>query len=397
MAGNQREMQRREKREVKDRRNRIIIWSVIAVIVAVLVVMKIFEINVNSVKDRFTDENGKLSLTQGVSVNNLPYNIDASQNVKMTNFNNRLGILTPNKFIVFNTKSAEAGYVFEHGYSNPVSASSGIYTLVYDQGGSSYRVDTVSEQVYEEELDNTIFCADVSKNGTAAIATASEEKLCDIKVFSAALEKKLDISLSYGYIIDIALSDNSKQIAAAVVSSENAQLKTTVYFYNLDGSEAGSVQLPSGTLADIRYDGKTLWAVGDSYLGIIKNFKYEDVYKQGTINMKCFNYNLSGDIITAYGDYTNSTEYTVACVKSSGKIKNEFNITGNVKSISANDTLVSVLMSDETVSYSINSGEVKERAPASDAVKSICRIGSAVYIHKQSVIDVAVKSEDGND
>ena len=394
MAGNQREMERREKREKKDRRNKAIVWSIIAVIVVILAVMKIFEINVNDVKDRFTDENGNFTLTEGVESSNFPYSIDASQNVKLVNINNKIGVLTPNSFTVLDGKEATADYLFEHGYSNPVLKTAGVYSLVYDQGDNSYRLDTTSEAVYEEELDKSIFCADVAKNGTVAVATSSKEKLCDITVISTSLEKKLEKSISYGYAVDIALNSGGKQVAVATVSSVNAALATTVYIYDVNSGEEFSVALPQGSLAGLRYDGNNIWAVGDTYLGVIKNNKYNPVYEQGTINTECFDFSGSGDLIIAYGGYSNSAEHTIACVKSSGKIKNEFKTDGGTKDICATDSLVSVLTADEIVSYNIKNGEEKEKIAVPDSVKSICRLGSSVFIHRQSVVDKGVASND---
>ena len=51
MAGNQREMRKKELKAKKDRKNKTIIWIIIAIVVAVLIVMKVCEININTVKD----------------------------------------------------------------------------------------------------------------------------------------------------------------------------------------------------------------------------------------------------------------------------------------------------------------------------------------------------------
>lgn len=389
MAGNQREMERRERREQKDKKHKLIIWIIIAVIILVLLIMKVCEININSVKDHFTDENGNFTLTEGVVTDNFPYNIDASQNVKLVNANNKIGVLTPNSYTILDSKDATSDYFFEHGYSNPVLANSGIYSLIYDQGAKKYRLDTVSQPAYEEETETSIICADVSKNGTVALATTSKEKLCDILVYSKSLKKEFELSISSGYIIDIALSDNSKNVTVAVVNSENADLITTLYTYtvNSDGSNEKSIVLPAGTLVDIKYSGNNIWALGDSYLGLVKGEKYVECYPQGAINTKCYTYNPSGDLVLAYGNYNNSSDYIISYIKANGKIKKEISLTGNVRALSASTSLLSVLTTDEIISYNINNGEEKERLSSTDSVKSICRLGSSVFVHRQSLID----------
>ena len=69
MAGNQREMRKKELKAKKDRKNKTIIWIIIAIVVAVLIVMKVCEININTVKEHFTDSSGKLSISQNVEKN----------------------------------------------------------------------------------------------------------------------------------------------------------------------------------------------------------------------------------------------------------------------------------------------------------------------------------------
>ena len=110
MAGNQREMRKKELKAKKDRKNKTIIWIIIAIVVAVLIVMKVCEININTVKEHFTDSSGKLSISQNVDKNNFSYNLDSSQNVTVKNINNKLGVLTPSTFTVIDTKRAVAKY-----------------------------------------------------------------------------------------------------------------------------------------------------------------------------------------------------------------------------------------------------------------------------------------------
>ena len=100
MAGNQRKIEREERREQRERKHKLIVWIVIAIVVLALIIMKICEVNVNSIKDRFTDANGNFTLTEGVVTDNFPFSLDASQNVIVTDFNNMLGVLTPNSFTV---------------------------------------------------------------------------------------------------------------------------------------------------------------------------------------------------------------------------------------------------------------------------------------------------------
>lgn len=388
MAGNQREMQRREKRAKKDKRNRIIIWIIIAVIVAVLAVMKICEININSVKNHFTDENGNFTLSNGVVEDNFPYNLDASKNVVLKAVNNKISIITPTSFTVLNSSDASEEYTFNHGYSNPIVTSCGSYSLIYDQGAKKMRLDTTSDNVYETDSSNSILCADVAKNGTVVYATTSKDKKSDIIVINKSLSEKLKHSISYGYIIAVAINDNASKIAFAAVNSKDAQLKTMLYTMNVSSGEIqGEFEIAQGNILNIEYAGSKLMVVGDDFIGCITGQKnYEDVFKPGTINNICFTYTPSMDLVLVYNDYNNSTDNKLVKIKGT-KVKTEINVAGNVKSVSASSSLVSVLTNNEIITYNLSNGEEKEKIQVDDSVKAICRMGSDVFVHRQSLID----------
>lgn len=396
MAGNQREMQRKEKKARKDRRNKIIIWIVIFIIIAVLAVMKICEININSVKENFTDADGNFTITQGVTDDNFPYNIDSSRNVTLKEVNKKIGVLTPTGFSIIDSKNADVKYTFDHGYSNPILRNSGIYTLIFDQGDKSMRLDTTSENVYETEAKTNIFCADVAKNGSIVYAAASKEKKCDILVYNKSMKNQLSYSISDGYVIAAAINDSGNKISFVAVNSENAQLKSTLYTMNVGENEIKEkIELPQGNVVDIEYSSNNVYVIGDSYLSVITNQKKaQTVYKQGSISTVAYTFTPSNELVFIYNSYTNSTENVIARVKSNGKIRKEGKISGNVKSVSASSSAVSVLTGNEIVSFKLSNLEKTGSTAVEDSVKSICRMGTDVFVHRQSLIDRSGAEED---
>ncbi len=388
MSSNQREIQRSDRRAQKERKTKRIIWIILISLIVILAIMKIFEFNVNSVKERFTDDDGNFSISEGVEGSNFPYNLDSSENVVIKNINNKIGILTPTTFTVINSADASAEYSFDHGYSNPVLESEGIYTVIYDRGQSKYRLDTTSDSVYSETIDNSILCCSLTKGGTVAVASTSEKKLCEINVFTRSLKNISTIEISEGYIIDIAISDDAKKVACAIVNSENANLITSVYIYDVSKGECiKTVELPQGSIADLKYSGSNIITLGDTYLGVIKGGEYKSVYEQGTISATTYCYTPAGELVVAFGSYSNSTENTIALVKPNGRVKSELTFNGIIKDISASSNIVSVLTGNGISGIVFSSGEVKENIETDDSVKSVLRIGSTVYVQKQSIID----------
>ena len=85
--------------------------------------------------------------------------------------------------------------------------------------------------------------------------------------------------------------------------------------------------------------------------------------------------------------YSNSTENVIAYIKKNGQLKREISVSGNIKSVSAGSSLVSVLTNSEIISYNLSDGEEKSRLSTDDSARSICCMGSEIFIHRQSLID----------
>ena len=273
--------------------------------------------------------------------------------------------------------------------SNPVIKTSGIYSLLVDQGSTKMRLDNTSENVYENELKGNILCGDVAKNGNTALATLSGDKLCNVTVYNKSLDKKMSYDFDYGYIIDIAINNSGSKIAFVALNSKNAQLKAKLYTMNVGTSEPKAIlDLPNCNVLDLKYNSDNLYVVADDYIGIVSNQKkLKTVFECGKINTVCYTFTPNDELVLAYNDYSNSTENKLVRVRAGGNTKSETTVNGNIRYISASPSVVSVLTDSNIVTYSLGNMKQKKRVSVDDSVKSICQMGSAVFIHRQSLIE----------
>lgn len=111
-------------------------------VVAALIVMRVAEIDFSSI--------GGSASSQSQS-SGFPYQLASGSNLYFGSVGNDLCLLEDSTYTVLDSSDAEVKYSFEHGYSNPIVKTAGSYSLLYDQGGVSYRLDTNSENVYQEK------------------------------------------------------------------------------------------------------------------------------------------------------------------------------------------------------------------------------------------------------
>lgn len=391
MPSNERENARKEKRRKTDAKAKKIIWIILILIIIALIIMKVCEIDFQSIKDRFVDEDGKISISMTADEDAYPFTIDSSKNVHLYSLNDKLGVLTDTSMTVLNPSDADVLYTFSHGYANPVIKCSGTYFCLADQGGNRLRLDTVNGDVYETKTENTILTADVSRGGTVIYATKSDEAKSTVFVYSKALKKQMELEVSSGYVVAVAIDSSGKKCAYAVVNSKDAKLITTVYTINVgDDEERASFEFAESNLMDLHYSGSgSLYYVGTDGVSVITSQKKQkEIYKTGSVNTVCFSYTDDNELVYVYSDYTESSDNTIARINSSGKVKTEFTVSQKAKAVSSSSNEICVLFTDKVDVYSLTKGDLKSTYKCDETVGDVCKMSSKVFVSRQQLIDV---------
>lgn len=384
----EREEARRERQQKKVNKRKRIIWVIIAIVVAVLLVMKIIEIGMNSSVKPIV-ENGKLSISSSES-SDYPYAIDSSK-VKVEAMEDKLCLLTDSTLTLLNVANANADLSISHGFANPIMETSGRYVCLYDQGSNRFRLDNDKENVYEMKTKTPILCAGVSKNGRVAYAVRGDNSKSTVYVVNKSQSELMKLDVNTGYVVAAALDYSGKKLAIASINSKDAKLITTIEIYNVGNDEMiSSFVLEAVNLMDLHYSKSSdLYVVATNCVQVITNQKKQNVvFDLGEINTNCFTYTDKDELVIAYSKYAGATKDFVSYVKSSGKVKTTIELEANAKYVSSNSNNATVLFSDKIITYSLRNGEVKEEVECDETVSSANRLSSKIFITRQQLVDV---------
>ena len=103
MPTNERANKLREKKRQKDKKTKIIIWSVLGVIVLTIAIMKICEIDFADVKNKISANTAVSSVSEDV----YPYSLNISGNTDVAVVNDKLAVLNDSSLTVFNPTNAK--------------------------------------------------------------------------------------------------------------------------------------------------------------------------------------------------------------------------------------------------------------------------------------------------
>lgn len=389
MPSNERENQRIERKKLKEKKAKKIIWIVLGIVVVLLIVLKVCEID-------FADINNKLgssSISSGAE-SGYPYSVDVRKDSEMQLINGKFYTVSDNSVVSLDPATAKEAYAFDHGYASPVLKSSGNYTCLFDRGGTRIRLDSIGENLYEKTLDRNIITAQVAKNGTIVYSVFTDDAKCKIVAVNKNETKKLDFSVNDGYVTSLAVNSNASEIAFTTVNSKNAFLSSTVHILDVSNeSELFAKEYKKSNILDLHFtDSGNLYVVGDTFLSLVKSNKNaQDVYKQGSISTVNYCFTSSNELVINYSGFSNSSKSKIDFIKQNGNVKTSITLNENSKFISSNSNEITVLLTNKICVYSLTKGELKQSVKCDGSVNSAYTISSRIYVQYGQCVDVIKK------
>ena len=155
----------------------------------------------------------------------------------------------------------------QHGYTTPVMERWGSNYLIYDLGNKSFRVST-DGSTFEEtpQFEHNIYCGAIAKNGSYAIASASDGYTSQLKVYDRDGLILFEWASQQYLISTVAFSPNSKYIVASGFASQGGSLKTVIHVFAFNKDQPLATHtLDDCVMLDIIFNtNDTVTAIGDT-------------------------------------------------------------------------------------------------------------------------------------
>lgn len=159
------------------------------------------------------------------------YDIDSSAVLDMKLCGGNIVVLTSN-YLVYVNRTGVILQKNEHSYQNPSMVVYDNQTLLFDRGGTSYRVENGGQSDKDLQTDTPIYTASIGKNGVYALSCKGEDSLTSLSIFDSNNNKLYYWTCASEYITSLSFSPNGKQISAVVVNGKNASLYSKVYIFH---------------------------------------------------------------------------------------------------------------------------------------------------------------------
>ncbi len=124
----------------------------------------------------------------------------------------------------------------QHTYGSAMLQTAGDYALVYESGGTHFRLDTPQKELFEKTVSDSIIFGRVSSEGKIVLITGSETCACKMYVFNVKGQQiyKRDCVED---ICDVCFHSDGNGCCAVSVYVQEGMLKSVVHSYSFTSKE----------------------------------------------------------------------------------------------------------------------------------------------------------------
>ncbi len=123
-------------------------------------------------------------------------------------------------------------------YANPVIKTSGKNVLLYDRGGYSLRIEKNAGEFSSQTFESVITAGAIGKKGNYAyVLNSNGGYQSHLYVYNFRGSKQFEWGCSSDYITDVELSENGKNVCAAVMGADNAEYYSEIILFGFNSDK----------------------------------------------------------------------------------------------------------------------------------------------------------------
>ncbi len=179
----------------------------------------------------------------------------------------------------------------QHAYNNAAMTSAGKYALIYERGGTSFRLDGKNKNIYTKTLDDDIISGVVSDSGTVALILESTSYACSIVIFDNEGNQIYQRNC-IDHVVDICFRSDDNGCFFTTIDVNNGVLQSAVTSIQFDQLDQQWTSLPLDTMVvetnlassnTLCVLGNTAIAYYDKSGEILGTYEYSDTLIQESV------------------------------------------------------------------------------------------------------------------
>lgn len=291
-------------------------------------------------------------------------------------------VVSDTSFTLYNNSARELAQR-QHSFSDPVLRTDGDLAIVYHQDGTGLRVETASETLVDQNLEQKLLSASVSASGNYAALVHSKNYLGELIVYLSDGSEKYKYYFSQWYPVDVSLSADGQWGAVAGIAAQDGSVKSIVYVFNFEQEEpVATFEFSDNLLLSIRcLESGNVAAIGSRSASLLMPSAQEKIdYDYQGKDLSTFQMDPYYGMVLALSRSEDGRDSTVVRIDPLGKTAMEYPVPWKVTSIGYNNGVAGILSAGKIYTYSDLGEETGVFDAGSDAKKLLMNSNSQAYV-----------------
>ena len=262
---------------------------------------------------------------------------DAAGDKILIPFRGSLGIVSPENVAFYNLRGNNT-YTDNVSMISPMATSSVKYLLVYDLGGTRYKLYNGYTFSEGEEYEFPITCGAVADNGVYAIASRNLQYRTVVDIYNENFHKTSTVYKDR-YLVDLKINKTGDKIMILTVNGSAGEFNTEICIVSPKGDEPLFEEELKGVYAtECNFFANDNFSVltDNGLMFYNSSFNYLNTY--GTASNTVMNYITFGNYAgVVYSKNIVGYDSEVFVLNSRGEVKSEQTISGEVLSVAGSD------------------------------------------------------------
>lgn len=298
-----------------------------------------------------TIQNSYAQMGSGV----MPRTLEGTNFYNMVSENGNINIISDTYYESYNSSGKQL-VVSQHGFSKPEIKTSAARTLVFDRGGTGAKIYNDTGLILDKNLNNTIYSADIARNGTCAFVTSSRGYAAQVDVVDKNFIPVFSWYSSDNLLSDVTISENGKRIAVCELFAKDGSYTSRVSVFNYKDAVAEfSFEFKDVAITSLQCFGSdSFLAISDSSISLINWNKATKTDLSFDGSVKVFDSSNGEKFAFVHGRSNNSVSNEINVVDISGKSIADFSVDGVIKDIAVCNEVIYCLTDNSILCYTMD-------------------------------------------
>lgn len=242
--------------------------------------------------------------------------------------------------------------------SIPVLTHNSNTAVVYDGGGQTLSLFTGKNLPFSLTLSDgeELISARLNDSGWLAVTAQLSGYKGSVSIYDSSYNVVMEINRSSSFLMDGALSPDSKSVAVITIGQSAAIFQSTLLLYTVgQDSPSATVDLGDAVVLDMEFEEDCIWLITDqSVITLDKNGDNLQSYSYGQYHLKGYTLGGDGFVALLFSDYETGDPNRMVSVDTDCQSTGSRSLIGEVPDIDGSGDYVSVLSGDGLTVYTSN-------------------------------------------